>query len=315
MGVSANANTGAFLVFFIAAILLALSTTCTALNITKSLAPYSDYSTLSDLFSKTKLTDAINRRQTITILALDNNSIQSITDRSSDELRKILMNHIILDYYDRQKIQKLGKKSALLTTLYQTTGSAINQQGFVNITRIARGEVVFGSAVKGAPLVGKLLGSVISQPFNLSVLHISTPIVAPGFGDAILAPPPPPGSSKPPAAAPKKSPSSPGPSEEEEDEDEAESPSPSESPSSVVKGRRCSGYRIDRKFSSILRKLRITKAGLENSLIPVMTKTDRQDILIKFLVLFLINKLSCPSCLVTTILAAISSTLQLYNHK
>ncbi|KAB2025034.1 hypothetical protein ERO13_D06G108800v2 [Gossypium hirsutum] len=230
MGVSANANTGAFLLFFIAAILLALSTTCTALNITKSLAPYSDYSTLSDLFRKTKLTDAINRRQTITILALDNSSIQSITDRSSDELRKILMNHIILDYYDRQKIQKLGKKSALLTTLYQTTGSAINQQGFVNITRIARGEVVFGSAVKGAPLVGKLLGSVISQPFNLSVLHISTPIVAPGFGDAILAPPPPPGSSKPPAAAPKKSPSSPGPSEEEEDEDEAESPSPSESP-------------------------------------------------------------------------------------
>ncbi|KAE8735188.1 Flowering promoting factor 1 [Hibiscus syriacus] len=144
------------------------------------------------------------------------------------------MNHIILDYFDKEKIRKLGKKSALLTTLYQTTGSASNQNGFVNLTRIAPGDVVFGSATKGSPLVAKLLGSVISQPFNLSVLHISTPIVAPAFGDPVLAPPPPPGS-KPPAPAPKKSKSrsssAPGPNEEEEaGDEEAPAPSPSDAP-------------------------------------------------------------------------------------
>ncbi|GMJ07653.1 hypothetical protein HRI_004434500 [Hibiscus trionum] len=228
MAVSANAKAGAYLLF-VAAFFLALSTISTALNITKSLADYSEYSSLSDLLTETKLTEAINHRQTITVLALDNDAIKSIADRPRDELRKILMNHIVLDYFDKEKIQKLGKKSALLTTLYQATGSASNQNGFVNMTRIAPGEVVFGSATKGSPLVAKLLGSVISQPFNLSVLHISTPIVAPAFGDAILAPPPPPGS-KPPAAAPKKSKSSSSSahSPNEEEEDEAESPSPSD---------------------------------------------------------------------------------------
>ncbi|KAK8505453.1 hypothetical protein V6N13_045890 [Hibiscus sabdariffa] len=235
MAVSANAKAGAFLLF-VAAFFLAFSTTSTALNITKSLADYSEYSSLSNLLQETKLTEAINRRQTITVLALDNDAIKSIADRPSDELRNILMNHIVLDYFDKEKIQKLGKKSALLTTLYQTTGSASNQNGFVNMTRIAPGEVVFGSATKGSPLVAKLLGPVISQPFNLSVLHISTPIVAPAFGDPVLAPPPPPGS-KPPAAAPKKSKSSSSsaPSPNVEEEDEAESPSPSDAPAASPK--------------------------------------------------------------------------------
>ncbi|GMJ15808.1 FASCICLIN-like arabinogalactan protein 3 precursor [Hibiscus trionum] len=232
MGVIANAN--GYQLLLVAAFFLALSTTSAALNITKSLADYPEYSSLSSLLKETKLTQAINHRQTITILALDNDAIQSISDRPRDELREILMNHIILDYFDREKIRKLGKKSAILTTLYQTTGLGTNQNGFVNITRIAPGEVVFGSATKGAPLVAKLLGSVISQPFNLSVLHISTPIVAPSFGDPILAPPPPPGS-KPPAPAPKKSKSSSGsaPSpdaEEEADDEDADSPSPSDAP-------------------------------------------------------------------------------------
>ncbi|KAK8509392.1 hypothetical protein V6N13_062441 [Hibiscus sabdariffa] len=232
MGVSATAY-----LLSVAAFFLALSTTSTALNITKSLSDYPEYSSLSSLLKETKLTEAINHRQTITILALDNDAIQSISGRPRYELREILMNHIILDYFDREKIQKLGKRSAILTTLYQTTGLGTNQNGFVNLTRIAPGEVVFGSATKGAPLVAKLLGSVISQPFNLSVLHISTPIVAPSFGDPILAPPPPPGS-KPPAPAPKKSKSSssssasaPSPDEEEEAQDEdTESPSPAEAP-------------------------------------------------------------------------------------
>ncbi|KAE8664311.1 Flowering promoting factor 1 [Hibiscus syriacus] len=203
MGVlTANAKTGVYL--HVAAFFLVLSTTSTALNITKSLEEYSEFSSLSDLLKQTKLTEAINHRQTITVLALDNG----------------------------KDPKKLGKKSALLTTLYQTTGSASNQNGFVNLTRIAPGDVVFGSATKGSPLVAKLLGSVISQPFNLSVLHISTPIVAPAFGDPVLAPPPPPGS-KPPAPAPKKSKSrsssAPSPDEEEEaGDEEAPAPSPSD---------------------------------------------------------------------------------------
>ncbi|EOY29188.1 hypothetical protein QUC31_020916 [Theobroma cacao] len=220
---------------FVFAFLLALSTTSTAFNVTKVLGQYPDYGSFNDLLSQTKLAEEISHRQTITILALDNASISSIASRPSDEVKKILMNHVVLDYFDTFKIQKLGKKSVILTTLYQTTGLAQGQQGFLNITKLGPGEVVFGSAVKGAPLVSKLLGSVVSQPFNLSVLHVSTPIVAPGFGEAVLAPPPPPGS-PPPSPAPKKA-AAPAPSEEEEADDEeseasdgAPSPAPADAP-------------------------------------------------------------------------------------
>ncbi|XVF04114.1 hypothetical protein REPUB_Repub05bG0053900 [Reevesia pubescens] len=215
--------------FIVAFFILALSNTSTAaLNITKVLKQFPEYGTFNDLLTQTKLADQIKNRQTITILALNNDSVNSIASRSMDEVKKILMNHIVLDYFDTQKIQKLGKKSATLTTLYQTTGEATDNQGFLNITRIAPGDVVFGSGTKGAPLVSKLLGSVIAQPFNLSVLHVSTPIVAPGFGDPILPPPPPPGS-KSHAPAPQKA-AAPAPSEEDEGDYDGESPDSAPSP-------------------------------------------------------------------------------------
>ncbi|XVF48154.1 hypothetical protein PTKIN_Ptkin03bG0168500 [Pterospermum kingtungense] len=228
------AKASLLLLIVVAFLILALSTTSTtAMNVTKVLGEYPEYGTFNDLLTKTKLTEQINHRQTITILALDNDSVSSIANRSMDEVKKILMNHIILDFFDKIKIQNLGKKSAILTTLYQTTGTAMEQQGFVNITRIGPGDVVFGSGVPGSPLVSKLLGPVVSQPFNLSVLHVSTPIVAPGFGDPVLPPPPPPGS-KPPSSPPKNS-EAPSPSEEESDyegeaPDSAPSPSPSDAP-------------------------------------------------------------------------------------
>ncbi|XVF89499.1 hypothetical protein PTKIN_Ptkin19aG0134600 [Pterospermum kingtungense] len=222
------AKASLLLVVAIFLFLALFTTTTSALNITKVLGQYPEYSTFNDLLNKTKLTEPINHRQTITVLALDNDSISSISNRSIDELKKILMNHIILDYFDKIKIQKLGKKSAILTTLYQTTGVAMENQGFLNTTRIAPGDVVFGSGVPGSPLVSKLLGSVVAQPFNLSVLHVSTPIVAPGFGDPVLAPPPPPGS-KSPAPAPKKA-EAPSPSEEDEGDYDGESPESAPAP-------------------------------------------------------------------------------------
>ncbi|XVE71373.1 hypothetical protein DITRI_Ditri10aG0145100 [Diplodiscus trichospermus] len=219
----------ASLLFIFAFFLLAWSSTSThAFNITKVLGQFPEYGTFNDILTQTKLAPQINSRQTITILALDNDSISTIANRSLDQVKKILMNHVVLDYFDTLKIQKLGKKSAILTTLYQTTGAATGQQGFLNLTKIAPGNVVFGSGVSGAPLVSKLLGSVVAQPFNLSVLHVSIPIVAPGFGDPILAPPPPPGSDPPPP--PPKKAEAPAPSEDDEGDYEGESPDSAPSP-------------------------------------------------------------------------------------
>ncbi|KAI3435383.1 FAS1 domain-containing protein [Psidium guajava] len=186
------------------------SSAASAFNITRLLGRYPEFSTFNDMLTQTKLYEKINRRQTITVLALDNSSVGDITGKPEEVLQRILSAHIILDYYDISKLHDLSKKSTLLTTLYQASGTADNQQGFLNVTRLAGGDTVFGSAVKGASLNAKLVKAVAAMPYNISVLQVSCPIIAPGVDPAnpngivtVTTPPP-----APPAATPKKAPTS-----------------------------------------------------------------------------------------------------------
>ncbi|WJX09918.1 hypothetical protein P8452_00699 [Trifolium repens] len=68
-----------------------------------------------------------------------------------------------------------------LTTLYQASGLAVNQQGFLKVKLIGEGEIAFGSAVSGAPIDVELVKTVVSQPYNISILQVTKPIVAPGI--------------------------------------------------------------------------------------------------------------------------------------
>ncbi|CAE6166223.1 unnamed protein product [Arabidopsis arenosa] len=172
-------------------ILLVFSKVVTANNITLAFAKYSKFSTMSNLFIKTKLIVPISKYQTITVLAVSNDAISSITNRSEVELRNILMTHIVLDYYDELKLQGIREKSIMLTTLYQTTGLGEEMNGFLNLSK-SEGRVYFGSEVKNSPLNAEYVSTVYHNPFNLSIIQISMPIVAPGLSLAIFPPPPPP---------------------------------------------------------------------------------------------------------------------------
>merc|ERR1712226_414550 len=183
------------LLFF--ALFLAFSSAALAFNITMLLDRHPDFSSMNDYLSKTQLDKQINSRNTITVLAVDNKAIAGLSGLNLDEVRKILSVHVVLDYYDVQKLSTLTKKSTLLTTLFQASGTAMNQQGFVNVSIINEGEIAFGSGVKGSKLDSKLVKSVAAQPFNISVLQISSAIVPPGITVAN-----PPGASPPPTNAP-----------------------------------------------------------------------------------------------------------------
>ncbi|CAN8326763.1 unnamed protein product [Cochlearia groenlandica] len=187
--------------------LLAFSTVVTADNITQAFAKYSNFSTMSDLLTKTKLAIPISKFRTITVLAVSNDAISSITNRSDIELKNILMTHIILDYYDELKLNGMKEKSIMLTTLYQTTGLGEEMNGFLNCTK-SKGRVYFGSEVNGSPLDAEYVRTVYQNPYNMSILEISMPIVAPGLSLAIFPPPPPPA----PPIAPAPSPSTMAPS-------------------------------------------------------------------------------------------------------
>ncbi|KAL5211428.1 hypothetical protein ABZP36_022275 [Zizania latifolia] len=163
-------------------LLLSLASSSWAFNITRILGEFSDFSTFNDLLSQTKLADEINRRQTITVLAVDNGAASGISSLPSDVQRKVLSVHVVLDYYDTAKLGGMKNRSAVLTTLYQSSGQAANRMGFLNYTKRADGVMVFGSAEPGAPVTSQMIKVVVSRPYNISVLQVSSPIMPPGIG-------------------------------------------------------------------------------------------------------------------------------------
>lgn len=204
-----------FFSFFLALFFLVFATTSYAFNITKILEKQSDFSNFNNLLSETKLADEINRRSTITVLAVDNGAAGGLSGRPSDQAKKILSVHVVLDYYDQDKLKKIFKsnKSATLTTLYQTTGQARHEQGFIKVS-VKDGQISFGSASKGAHNSVNLVKSVVSQPYNLSVLQVGSIIDVPDIESSSSAP----------ASSPKSA-NAPSPSKSKKDDSDAPSPS------------------------------------------------------------------------------------------
>lgn len=197
-----NSHKASSLLFLVAFLLF--SSAATAFNITKLLSQFPDLSNLNDLLTQTKLNDQINSRQTITVLAVNNAGLSDLSGKPMDLVKKVLSAHVILDYYDVQKITEVGvsNKTTTLTTLFQASGSAVNQQGFINVALVNEGEIAFGSAVKGANMDSKLVKMVATQPYNISVLQITQRISIPGIDSS----PSPQRPSAAPVPAPKKSP-------------------------------------------------------------------------------------------------------------
>ncbi|XP_047965694.1 fasciclin-like arabinogalactan protein 3 [Salvia hispanica] len=181
-----------------ALILLSTTTTTSAFNITITLARFPGFEQFNQLLTNTHLAEQVNSRRTITVLGLPNDRIGTLMQLPVEVQRSILSLHVILDYFDMAKLAKLtpGYKTTL-TTLYQSSGVANGQQGFIDIVRRRDGTIVFGSSVPGSPLVCNFVNPVAAQPFNISILSVSQPIIAPGMDGTYVetppaTPPPPP---------------------------------------------------------------------------------------------------------------------------
>ncbi|KAL5974004.1 hypothetical protein ACLOJK_030665 [Asimina triloba] len=187
-------------------LLLLASSSASAFNITRMLDQYPDFSNFNSLLTQTHLASEINSRQTITVLVVDNGAVSGLYSSPADVQKHVLSVHVVLDYYDMEKLKQSSKKSTLLTTLFQSSGLATNQQGFINVTiDKSSGEISMGSAVPGSTLDARVVKQVASSPYNISVLQVSTLIRPAGIDDANAskAPVPSPKAASPaPAAAP-----------------------------------------------------------------------------------------------------------------
>ncbi|XVE88524.1 hypothetical protein DITRI_Ditri19aG0076100 [Diplodiscus trichospermus] len=143
-----------------------------AFNITEILSPYPDFTIFNNYLIQTGVAPTINSKQTITVLVVANGNMSVVSGLSPHELKKTLSVHVLLDYFDVPKLQNIDRTT--VTSLYQQSGLAQNQQGFVNVSNVGKGEsVVFGSASPGSKPDSVLVKTISTQPYNISVLQIS----------------------------------------------------------------------------------------------------------------------------------------------
>lgn len=160
----------------LAVLLLSLLCCANAFNITKILDGYPEYSQFNDDLTRTKLADDINSRQTITVLVVSNGAMASLSALDLASLKSVLSFHVLLDYFDDDKLHQITNGTTLSTTLYQTTGAAAGNGGFINITDLKGGKVGFGIA-DGSRLSATYVKSVKQEIYNLSVIEVSQLIV------------------------------------------------------------------------------------------------------------------------------------------
>ncbi|CAK8568731.1 unnamed protein product [Lathyrus sativus] len=143
------------------------------IDITQILGQNPEFSTFSKYLTETKLADQINAAKAVTILALDNKDIASLSGKSLDAVKTVIGTHIITDFYDEKKLfEAIGSKVAL-ATLSPASGLASK----IYVALINEGEVAFSSAVAGSTFDTKLVRPVKIEAGVVSVLQVNQPIV------------------------------------------------------------------------------------------------------------------------------------------
>ncbi|KAK2648143.1 hypothetical protein Ddye_015632 [Dipteronia dyeriana] len=163
--------------FFLSFLLVAIfsSTTSHAHNITQILAKHPEFSTFNHYLTATHLAAEINRRLTITVLALDNSAMSSLLSKqySIPTLKNILSLHVLTDYFGSKKLHQITDGSSLTSSMFQASGSATGTSGYVNITDLKGGKVGFGTEDNNGKLDAVYVKSLKEIPYNISVLQIS----------------------------------------------------------------------------------------------------------------------------------------------
>ena len=139
--------------------LLSLFCAGNADNKTKILNGFSDYTIFNSYLSQMKLADEINSKNTITFLELNNGAMSALTNKRLGwfAIKKVLSLRVLLDYFDGKKLHKISNCSMISTTLYETSGD-VGKSGFLNISVLKGGKVVFGViATAGAKLDSMLV--------------------------------------------------------------------------------------------------------------------------------------------------------------
>ncbi|CAD6339537.1 unnamed protein product [Miscanthus lutarioriparius] len=173
-------------------------------NITAILAAHPDLTDFSAALVSTGAAAEIDRRQTITVLVVDNAVMARLKAQKPDpkELERVIYLHVLLDYFDATKLGSIQGGFAQATSLYQATGKAQGSDGILNITVFTDGRVAAftPSAPSNRLPTAFYQRSIKEVPSDIAVLQVKDLIWSPATADGALAPAPAPASQ--PGAAP-----------------------------------------------------------------------------------------------------------------
>ncbi|RDX66475.1 Fasciclin-like arabinogalactan protein 2, partial [Mucuna pruriens] len=147
-------------------------------NITLMLGKHPGFSTFNHYLTVTHLAAEINRRQTITVLAIDNAAMSSLLDKhlSIPTLKNVLSLHVLVDYFGAKKLHQINNSTTLVSSMFQATGAAAGTAGYVNITNLKGGKVGFAAEDNDGALHSFYVKSIQEIPYYISVLQISAAI-------------------------------------------------------------------------------------------------------------------------------------------
>ncbi|CAI9108099.1 OLC1v1007621C1 [Oldenlandia corymbosa var. corymbosa] len=149
-----------------------------AIDISTLLSSYPDLSDFASLLSSTSVAADLTSRSSLTVLAVPNTFLRSSdlsSSSSSHHLADVLRYHILLEYLSWPDLRLIPPTGKLITTLFQTTGRASTNSGFLNLTRDPRSNTVtiHSSSYSNATV----LSLVKTLPYNVSVFSINSVLI------------------------------------------------------------------------------------------------------------------------------------------
>jgi len=166
----------------LALVLLLCSTTTHALDVLKVLSN-PKYALFSKALTEANLVDKINALNAVTVLPLSNAAMASLAGKSPEFVKATISTHVLVGYYDEVKLVETSGPQTPIETLFQSSGLAKGNQGYVQVQVINEGDVAVGSAAESIGTIFDvvLVLAVANQPEVLSVLEVNKPIVVPGI--------------------------------------------------------------------------------------------------------------------------------------
>ncbi|RDX70376.1 Fasciclin-like arabinogalactan protein 14, partial [Mucuna pruriens] len=160
------------------AVVLALTSTTEGFDITKILNQYPEFALFNKYLTETKLVDQINSRSTVTVLVLDDNTMATVAGNTSDVIKVIMSTQVLVNYYDEKKWVEVGATHEPMENLFQSSGAAMDNHGYIYVAVVEEGEIAFRSAstANNAAYDVYLVKTVVKEPDVYSIFEVSKPI-------------------------------------------------------------------------------------------------------------------------------------------